>query len=199
MLDRERQPSFQRGRHDDALPHRRQPLLDLALHRARRVPRPHPRCDGDRLPPCPPPMAASRQRMAERASRPPAAAEIFSPHYDEVERAHRHAISWPSARTTRPRSATASNWRARMPAPCAPRSPSRCGRRSTAPGSSCAATSAPTSDREEFARFLEWVKYVSLTVRRLGLPDHAAQRRLLVLPARRRTSSGPTTPPASST
>ena len=36
-------------------------------------------------------------------------------------------------------------------------------------------------------------------VRRLGLPDHAAQRRLLVLAARACISNAPTTPPASST
>ena len=39
--------------------------------------------------------------------------------------------------------------------------------------------------REEFARFLRWVLGSSLQLRRLGLPHHAAQRRLLVLAARR--------------
>ena len=42
----------------------------------------------------------------------------------------------------------------------------------------------PTS-REEFARFLRWVQEILAALRRLGLPHHAAQRRLLVLAARR--------------
>ena len=42
----------------------------------------------------------------------------------------------------------------------------------------------PTS-REEFSRFLRWVQESSLRYRRLRLPHHAAQRRLLVLAPRR--------------
>ena len=56
----------------------------------------------------------------------------------------------------------------------------------------------PTS-REEFTRFLRWVQETLAALRRLGLPHHAAQRRLLVLAARRLSSSAPTTPRASST
>ena len=40
------------------------------------------------------------------------------------------------------------------------------------------------SSREEFARFLSWVQDLA-ALRRLGLPHHVAQRRLLVLAARR--------------
>ena len=42
----------------------------------------------------------------------------------------------------------------------------------------------PTS-REEFMRFLRWVQESLAALRRLGLPHHAAQRRLLVFASRR--------------
>ena len=117
--------------------------------------------------------------MAERALAA-GATESFSHALRRDERAKRHAISWPSARTTRPRSAIASNWRAT---------------------NARAVRTALTAEMWEAINgaWLELRRYERRRaqprgvrplprlgerhlagLRRLGLPDDAAQRRLLV-------------------
>ena len=62
-----------------------------------------------------------------------------------------------------------------------------------------AASTAREMNREEFARFVEWVKERLARLRRLGLSHDAAQRRLSGSRGSAPRSSAPTTPPASST
>ena len=138
------------------------------------------------------------QRMGGRGRRRPATSTSSSGSTRRRTRT-RSATSSPSAPTIRPRSATASRPRARTPARCARRSPSRCGTRSTAPGSSSQRFNGADMSREEFAALPRMGEGRLARLRRLGLPHHAAQRRLLVHAPRRARSSAPTTPPASST
>ena len=112
-------------------------------------------------PPCPPPMAA-RATNGRARSLTAGAAEAFAAHYDEAN--ERNVIGVPGLQPGQPvlDPQLLRDSRAPMPARCAPRSPARCGRRSTAPISSCGATTRKTMTREEYARFLEWVKSASL-------------------------------------
>ena len=148
------------SRSHHALPHRRQPLLALALHeRADFVAR---ILDATlRLAVAAVELRRRAQRVGERGRGRPATSTSSAASTTSRTRT-RSATSSPSARTTRPRSATASRPRATTPAPCAPRSPSRCGTRSTAPGSRLRSAGPRDMSREEFARFVEWVKGVSL-------------------------------------
>ena len=155
--------------------------------------------------PCRAPMAGraanGRARSRRRARR-----DLFHERDKEAkaDETERRRIPRLRCRTTPPRSAIASIWRAPTRAPCAPRSPWKCGRRINSAwlelkrfeerrDKSC------VMDREELGRFLDFVKQTSLAFRRFVQPHHAAQRRLLVLAARRFMSSGPTTRRASST
>ena len=167
----------------DALAHRRQSLLARALCRARRISRAHPRGDACGSPRCRSPMSA-RPTNGNRRSRPPAAPALLREHYQEAneetvtdflafstdnpssirncfEAARTNARAVRTALTSEMWDAINGAWLELK----------RCG-------------NGPRS-REEFARFLRWVQEIVAALRRLGLPHHAAQRRLLVLAARR--------------
>ena len=112
-------------------------------------------------------------------------ATAFFANFPRSDRRERHRLSRLLDRQSRPRSAPASKPPAPMRAPCARRSRSRCGTRSTAPGWNCkrygngpdlarGALTLPALGAGMLAAF-----------RRLGLPHHAAQRCLLVHAARR--------------
>ena len=145
-----------------AAPHRRQPLLARPLRRARRIPRPHPRATQrlDR------PAARLCRRDATNGSRAVATAgcdgRVLRTPIAEANERECHRLPRLLARPIRRRSATASRPPAPTPARCAPRSPWRCGTRSTAPGSSCSASAS----RHRLARGIRavprWVKEASL-------------------------------------
>ncbi len=100
------------------------------------------------------------------------------------QRADRHRFSRLLGLQPRPRSAIASRPRGRMRAPYAPPSPSRCGTRSTAPGTN-SSTSATANDLARRLLALSALcAGILAALRRLRLPHHAAQRRLLVFAPR---------------
>ena len=114
------------------------------------------------------------------------------------ERGERSPTSSPSRPPTRPRSATASRSPAPMRARCAPRSPSRCGTPSTAPGSSssASATARPRA-RSSCASCAGCRNPRCASTARPTAPCCATTP--TGSPASASTSSAPTTPRASST
>ena len=180
-----------------ALPHRRQPLLALPLHGARRLRRPHPRRGAAARRPCPRATAASatsgRARSPPPATSPSSAASTAATNEDTVrdflafspdnpssirsciETARDNARSVRTALTVEMWEAINGAWLELAALQ----------RRRHEPGG---VRPLPRMGEGRLAR-----------LRRLGLPHHAAQRRLLVHAARHARSSGPTTPPASST
>ncbi len=102
------------------------------------------------------------------------------------QRDQRHRLSSPSRPPIRPRSATASKPRARQCARGAHRADrARCGTPSTARGWSCKRYGNGPTSRERTRELPALGAGNLAALRRLGLPHHAAQRRLLVLAARR--------------
>ena len=178
-------------------PHRRQPLLARALRRARRVSRAHSR--GDAAPDRDAARLWRRQPTnGNRRWRPPAARRRFFAAHDE---ANEETVTEFLAFSTGQPVVDPQLLRGRA---------HQCAR-----GAHRAHHGDVGGDQRRLARAQALRQPAGLArgvralpalgagilaaLRRLGLPHDAAQRRLLVLAARRVTSSAPTTPRASST
>ncbi len=178
----------------------RQPLLAGALRRARRISsRASIEATQRARRRCRPPMSGETNEWESALLTAGCRRSVLPSIYDEANERERHRVPRLLDRQSRPRSAPASRWRAPTRARCAPRSPPRCGSAINGTWLELQQLRPAAASRDELRRFLRWVQEILAALRRLGLPHHAAQRRLLVLAARPVPWSAPTTPRASST